>query len=304
MADKRFILKKLPDGPEIPIAGELTVGRSPESGLKLVEGRPSRNHALLSFAEGSVFVQDLGSTNGTFVNDRRIDSKVRLKSNDKLRFDVEQYLFRIETSGSPADATVLREGEPDLVVASGKARVPEGWLENPQAGNKTLYMSPDQLRQERKRLAAMGAVDGALGRVEVPQLVVLGGPEGALRIQLQPTASGKKEWSIGSEGEREILLKRVGVSALHAKIVNEGNRWKVIDELSANGTFVNGRRCTMSFLNSTDRITFGSVECIFQLPKGGPAATSEGKRRPWAWLVLGVVVLIAIAVAAWYFLAH
>jgi len=304
MADRRFILQKLPDGPEIPIAGELAVGRSPESGLKLVEGRPSCNHALLRVVDGSVFVEDLGSTNGTFVNDRRIDSKVRLKSNDKVRFDVEQYLFRIDTVGSPADQTVRREGEPDLVVSSGKARVPEGWLENPQAGNKTLYMSPEQLRQERKRLAAMGAVDGALGRVEVPQLVVLGGAEGPLRIQLQPTESGKKEWSIGSEGEREILLKRVGVSALHAKIVNDGHRWKVIDELSANGTFVNGRRCTMSFLNSTDRITFGSVECIFQLPKGGPAAVSGDERPRWVWLVLGAGLLIAIAVAGWYYLAH
>lgn len=304
MADKRFILKKLPDGPEIPLTGELAVGRSPESGLKLVEGRPSRNHALLSMAEGSVFVEDLGSTNGTFVNDRRIDSKVRLKSNDKLRFDVEQYLFRIDTPGAPADRTVLREGEPDLVVASGKVRVPEGWLENPQAGNKTLYMSPDQLRQERKRLAALGAVDGALGQVEVPQLVVLGGAEGALRIQLQPTDSGKKEWSIGCEGEREILLKRVGVSALHAKIVNEGNRWKVIDELSANGTFVNGRRCTMSFLNSTDRITFGSVECIFQLPKGRPSTQSRQGSSSWKKLALAAVVLIVIAAAVWFFLAR
>src|SRR5579871_2093439 len=106
MADKRFILKKLPDGPEMALTGELSVGRSPESGLKLVEGRPSRNHALLSLAEGSVFVEDLGSTNGTYVNDRRIDSKVRLKSNDKLRFDVEQYLFLID-SGSATDRTVL-----------------------------------------------------------------------------------------------------------------------------------------------------------------------------------------------------
>jgi pSer/pThr/pTyr-binding forkhead associated (FHA) protein len=304
MADKRFILKKLPDGPEIPLAGELCVGRSPESGLKLVEGRPSRNHALLSISEGSVFVEDLGSTNGTFVNDRRIDSKVRLKSNDKLRFDVEQYLFLID-SGSPADRTVLREGAPDVVAASGKARVPEGWLENPQAGNKTLYMSPEQLRQERKRLAAMGAVDGAMGRVEVPQLVVLGGPEGPLRIQLQPTQSGKKEWAVGCEGEREILLARVGVSALHAKIVNEGNRWKVIDELSANGTFVNGRRCTMSFLSSADRITFGSVECIFQLPKGAQAAAArDGQPRNWKKLAMAVGALLVIAAVLWFFLAH
>ena len=39
-----------------------------------------------------------------------------------------------------------------------------------------------------------------------------------------------------------------GVSALHAKIANEGERWKVIDQMSANGTFVNGKRANVSYL--------------------------------------------------------
>ena len=101
---------------------------------------------------------------------------------------------------------------------------------------------------------------------------------------------------VGGEGEREILLKRVGVSALHAKIVNEGNRWKVVDQLSANGTFVNGKRCTMSFLNSGDRISFGSVECIFQLPTGGATSnTGRAAKIRVGGSRLNKVLLIAAA---------
>jgi pSer/pThr/pTyr-binding forkhead associated (FHA) protein len=108
-----------------------------------------------------------------------------------------------------------------------------------------------------------------------------------MRIQLRAIASDKQAWTVGSEGEREILIERVGVSALHAKIVNEGKRWKVIDQLSANGTFVNGKRCNVSYLTSGDRIAFGSVECIFHLPTGSaaqPAARGAG---------LGKVLIIA-----------
>jgi pSer/pThr/pTyr-binding forkhead associated (FHA) protein len=303
MATKKFILKKLSSGAEIPVTTELSVGRSPENGLKLVEGSPSRRHALLSIAADSAWVQDLGSTNGTFVNDKRIDAKVRLNNNDKLRFDVEEYLFRIESDEREGDQTIARAAVADLVADSGRVKVPSGWVDNPQqaSGNKTLYMTPEQLQQERKRILASGAVDAAVGQVETPQLIVLGADGESQRIRLRAADAGTKEWSVGGEGEREILLKRVGVSALHAKIVNDGDRWKVIDQLSANGTFVNGRRCMMSFLNSGDRISFGSVECIFQLPGaarsgGAPAAGAGGSRLKMVLLIAAASFLATLAV--------
>ena len=60
----------------------------------VTEGKPSRHHARISLAEGTVWLEDLGSTNGTYVNGRRVDSKVKLTSGDKLRFDVEEFVFR------------------------------------------------------------------------------------------------------------------------------------------------------------------------------------------------------------------
>jgi len=307
MPEKRFILKKISNGVEIPLTGQLTVGRSPESGLKLTEGSPSRRHAQLSICDGALFVEDLNSTNGTYVNDKRIeaDTKVKLKSNDRLRFDVEQFLFHIESDDPPTDQTIQRINEADIVVDAGPKRLPGGWIENPKKeGNETQYMSPEQVRQERKRLAD-GPIDQALGAVEAPQLVVLGGPEERpVRMELRTNQVG--EWTVGSQSDRDIILKRDGVSALHAKIVNEGNQWKVIDQLSANGTFVNGRRCMTCNLNSTDRITFGPVQCIFQLPKGGAARRSGPSTSVWKNVLIGagmLLLVLVVAYAAWsYFL--
>jgi pSer/pThr/pTyr-binding forkhead associated (FHA) protein len=277
MADKKLTLKKLPDGPEIVLTADLTVGRAAENDLRLVEGSPSRRHALISVGAEGVAVQDLGSTNGTFVNDKRIDGQVKLNSNDRVRFDVEEYLFKAESTVPPGDMTVRRAATPAVVVAdSGHVKVPAGWVDNaPSAGgNKTQFMTPEQMAQERQRAQAAASGVAAMGRVETPLLLVPGDPDGAMRVQLRATSTDKKEWTVGSEGEREILIKRPGVSALHAKIVNDGNRWKVIDQLSANGTFVNGKRCNVSFLASGDRISFGGVECTFQLPSGGAAAAA------------------------------
>jgi FHA domain len=169
-------------------------------------------------------------------------------------------------------------------------------------------MTPEQMEAERRRAMASAAAQVSPGRIDTPQLIVPGDPEGSTRVQLRASATGKKEWTVGSEGDREILINRVGVSTLHAKIVNDGNRWKVVDQLSANGTFVNGKRCNVSYLASGDRIAFGSVECTFQLPKGGgsghagegPAtsggAAASGTRLKKVLVIAGIAFVITLVV--------
>jgi FHA domain-containing protein len=62
----------------------LTIGRAPDNGLVLHDSRASRRHARL-FARSGVFVlADLGSTNGSFVNDRRVE-EMPLGEGDRIR---------------------------------------------------------------------------------------------------------------------------------------------------------------------------------------------------------------------------
>lgn len=43
---------------------------------------PSRQHALIEGAEGRWFIRDLGSRNGTYVNDERLETRRRLRPRD------------------------------------------------------------------------------------------------------------------------------------------------------------------------------------------------------------------------------
>ena len=106
MPTTRLVLKKVPQGNEIAIVGLMSVGRSEESALRLLEGKPSRNHAVISTDSASAFIEDLGSTNGTFINDRRIDAHVKTKLNagDRVRFDTEEFLFGDAPAAAPVDA--------------------------------------------------------------------------------------------------------------------------------------------------------------------------------------------------------
>jgi pSer/pThr/pTyr-binding forkhead associated (FHA) protein len=80
----RFISGKYQGG-EFPLRAnrEIVIGRSSELDMVLVEDMVSRKHAKISTDEHTVSIQDLGSTNGTFVNGEKI-RHVDLKDGDRI----------------------------------------------------------------------------------------------------------------------------------------------------------------------------------------------------------------------------
>ena len=72
-------------GESYGIEGErMTIGRSPDAGVFLDDVTVSRNHALLVRRRDGLYIDDLGSLNGTYVNRRRIESH-RLQNGDELQ---------------------------------------------------------------------------------------------------------------------------------------------------------------------------------------------------------------------------
>jgi pSer/pThr/pTyr-binding forkhead associated (FHA) protein len=72
-------------GESFSIEGErMTIGRSPDAGVFLDDVTVSRNHALLVKRRDGLYLDDLGSLNGTYVNRRRIESH-KLQNGDELQ---------------------------------------------------------------------------------------------------------------------------------------------------------------------------------------------------------------------------
>ena len=88
-------------GRSYPLQGAITVGRSPECIIQINDPGLSRIHARLVPCEDGVQIEDLSSTNGTFLNDRRV-VKEKARIGDEIGFDK----LRFRLSGAAAHEPV------------------------------------------------------------------------------------------------------------------------------------------------------------------------------------------------------
>lgn len=81
----RFISGKYQGG-EFPLRmnREIIIGRSSDLDMVLVEDMVSRRHAKITTTDTEILIQDVGSTNGTFVNGEKIAGRARLQEGDRI----------------------------------------------------------------------------------------------------------------------------------------------------------------------------------------------------------------------------
>lgn len=62
----------------------VVVGRSSECDLLILDPEVSRRHARFDAQNGIVYVSDVGSSNGTFLNERRLDDSIEVRPGDTI----------------------------------------------------------------------------------------------------------------------------------------------------------------------------------------------------------------------------
>ena len=96
-------LKNCRTGQSLSISARWTVGRVAGNSLQLDDHRVSGQHAVIQWTGSQWEVRDLGSRNGTFVNDQRVSpgEPVALGAGDRVHFGVEELAWNAEDVGPP-----------------------------------------------------------------------------------------------------------------------------------------------------------------------------------------------------------
>jgi pSer/pThr/pTyr-binding forkhead associated (FHA) protein len=107
MPQFQFVMRSGPTpGVIFPLEGEqLTIGRDASNGVAINDAEVSRKHARLSFQGTKYVIEDLGSTNGTFVNGQRLAGPVVLKPGDVVSLG-EQIVLMYDQVNMDPGATV------------------------------------------------------------------------------------------------------------------------------------------------------------------------------------------------------
>ncbi len=74
-----------------------TLGRLPDNSICLTNGRLSRHHAQIDFRDGAYWLTDLGSQNGTLVNDRPLTEPHRLRAGDSIELGTTRLTVILES---------------------------------------------------------------------------------------------------------------------------------------------------------------------------------------------------------------
>jgi hypothetical protein len=114
----RFISGKYQGG-EFPLRPnrEIVIGRSSELDMVLVEDMVSRKHAKIVTDENVVTIEDLGSTNGTFVNGEKVRVS-EIKDGDRILIGTS--IIKLVTMSGEPNSITETEARSRLVVAGNK----------------------------------------------------------------------------------------------------------------------------------------------------------------------------------------
>ena len=219
------------DGGEVHVVtlgtASVRLGRLPECDIVLEDAGISREHAELARVGDGWEVRDLGSRNGTFVNDEPIERR-RLAPGDVVRLGPDVTLEIL--GGSAAEVSVV-----------GRTRVP---VEEPSA--------PTRAKTTAARPAARATSSGNWFQ--------------DLRWNLTPRAAHGRSASltqavttVGRDPGAGLVLNDESVSRMHARLDREGQALFVTDLKSSNGTFVNDEPVLRAPLQPGDDVRFGDV---------------------------------------------
>lgn len=229
-------LTALHDGVAYDIApGGLTIGRDPACDVVIDHSKVSRLHARIDTTLLGYSLTD-SSTNGVFVNGRRIDESHRLSQGDVVRVGDAEFRFEADNASF----------EPDV---SGVRPVPVMPAVVPKPPRTSQPVAPPAVEKRATERAPL------LATLEVLTEGNLKGKR--FRIERPVAHLGRGDYN-------DVEVPEESVSASHAMLMRREDGWRITDLGSRNGTYVDGERTNEIALQGAAEIRLGNLRLLFR----------------------------------------
>jgi len=247
----------LTDGREYAIAGtSLVFGRDASCDVVVPGKDVSRRHAeIVQTPKGYLIVDS--STNGTSVNDTRIEGQRLLARADVITIGEEKFRFYADTAAPPP------ENPPAGPAASAPSAVP------PTKGGQSLKETVHGVPAAPAASGASAASRPSVGALA--SFLVRGGSLKGQRLSVKTPVV-----NIGRADYNDLVLPDESVSTTHAKLQRREGVWVLVDLDSTNGTFIDGDQIKGEApLAPGSAVRFGEVSLVFE-PTDDGASVAKG----------------------------
>ena len=261
----------LTDGREYAIAGRsLVFGRDASCDVVVPGKDVSRRHAeIVQTPKGYLLVDS--STNGTSVNDARVEGQRLLARADVITIGEEKFRFYADAAAPPAPGQVgpaasAPSAVPPIPATQGSPAVAAERLK------ETVHGAPPgpQVPPVPPAPPAPPAPPRPSGRALANFLVKSGALKGQRVVVKTPVVN------IGRADYNDLVFPDESVSTTHAKLQRREGVWVLVDLDSTNGTFVDGERIKGEVpLAPGATVRFGEIGLVFE-PTDDAAGVAKG----------------------------
>ncbi|WP_433727648.1 FHA domain-containing protein [Nocardia sp. CA-129566] len=270
---------------------QVTMGRAPEVMLFVDSPLVSRVHATLAWQGNSWVLTDNGSTNGVFVDARRLSQPVAITRPTQVRLGDAisgplLHLLPAAASSRPRSPMAQPPAQPP--AAQQRSSVPPGY-QHPRRTPQAQQRPEQQAAQQQPAHPP----SQPQAQQQHPQPPSQPQPQQAPPVQSQqpnvnmtfkadtsmlppvrsrpstaPIARADRlppgGLNIGRTSDNQIVVNDPLASRKHARLVADSEGLTIEDLGSANGTFVNGHREQRTVLRERDIITIGNIDFVVQ----------------------------------------
>ena len=135
-------------GRQTPLEGSIEIGREASTGLPIDDEQASRRHTRVTAEGDHALVEDLGSTNGTYLNGQPIEGQRTLRPGDRLRVGLTIFELRTAADVQRQPSAVIPV--PQFTKLSGDVLEPVPSKSSPEPA-AIAEIDADWLRAERHR---------------------------------------------------------------------------------------------------------------------------------------------------------
>jgi len=260
----------LTDGREYAITGaSLVFGRDASCDVVVPGKDVSRRHAeIVQTPKGYLLVDS--STNGTSVNDVRVEGQRLLARADVLTIGEEKFRFYADTAAPTAAAPPPQNPQPGPAASSPSAAPPSPV---PPTKGESL-----KLRETVHGVPAAPRPSSA----PLASFLVRGGALKGQRLSIKTPIV-----NIGRADYNDVVLPDESVSTSHAKLQRREGVWVLVDLDSTNGTFVDGDQIKGDApLAPGATVRFGDVSLVFEPTDDAAEVTKGGGTRVMEQMIM------------------